>query len=96
MLVTLAVPFLGVNYGNGDPRVLPRNSDSRLVAETLLDRFPGKQSEPILVVAPVQSSDPRVAAYATQIKALPGVDAVSVRRAGLDLPGRTSFRPARI
>jgi len=77
-LLALAVPFLSVNYGNGDPRGLPRNSDSRLVAETLLDRFPGKQAEPIMVVAPVPSSDPRVAAYATQIKTFPGVDAVSV------------------
>lgn len=77
-LVALAIPFLGVNYGNGDPRVLPRDSDSRLVAETLLDRFPGKQAEPIVVVAPVQSNDPRVAAYATQIKDFPGVAAVSV------------------
>lgn len=86
-LVALAIPVLSVNYGSGDPRILPRSAESRQVAATLLDRFPGKQAEPIVVVAPTQSSDPRVAAYATQIKALPGVAAVSVENG---LPGALS------
>ena len=39
-LVALAVPFLSVNYGSGDPRLLPRSFESRAVADTLLAQVP--------------------------------------------------------
>src|SRR3954454_17180749 len=72
-LVALAVPFLSVNYGSGDPRLLPRSFESRAVADTLLARFPGKQAEPIMVVARRSAGDPAVRAYAGTIKSWPGV-----------------------
>jgi RND superfamily putative drug exporter len=77
-LVALAVPFLSVNYGSGDPRLLPRSFESRAVADSLLARFPGMQAEPIMVVAQRPSSDPAVRVYAGTIKSLPGVAGVSV------------------
>jgi putative drug exporter of the RND superfamily len=77
-LVALAVPFLSVNYGSGDPRLLPRSFESRAVADTLLARFPGMQAEPIMVVAQRPAGDPAVRAYAGTIRSLPGVAGVSV------------------
>ena len=58
-LVALAVPFLSVNYGSGDPRLLPRSFESRAVADTLLARFPGKQAEPIMVDRAAPGRRPR-------------------------------------
>ena len=78
LLVACALPFLQVNYGSGDPRILPRGAESRQVAQTLLADFPGKQASPIQVVARMVASDPRVAAYAAKMKDYPGVAAVSV------------------
>jgi len=77
-LVALAVPFLSVNYGSGDPRLLPRSFESRAVADTLLARFPGKQAEPIMVIAQRPADDPAVRTYAEHIKSLPGVADVTV------------------
>jgi putative drug exporter of the RND superfamily len=77
-LVALALPFLGVVFSNGDPRTLPRSLDSRQVADKLAAEFPAKQADPVVVVGKVAASDPRVAAYVSRVKQLPGVAAVSV------------------
>ena len=78
VLVALALPFAGVVFSNGDPRVLPKSADSRQVADRLATAFPSKQADPVIVVGKVASSNPAVAAYAERVKALPGVAAVSV------------------
>jgi putative drug exporter of the RND superfamily len=78
LLVGLALPFFGVVFSNGDPRTLPKSVDSRQVADELTAAFPSKQADPIVVVGKVTSSDPRVAAYAEQVKSLPGVAAVTI------------------
>src|SRR3954452_8776327 len=78
LLVAAAVPFLNVNYGSGDPRILPRGAESRQAAETLLARFPGKQADPVQVVAKLPATDPRVKAYAATLKQHPGVAAVEM------------------
>jgi RND superfamily putative drug exporter len=80
ILLALAIPFLSVNYGSGDPRTLPRGADSRQVAETLLARFPGKQADPVQVVGRLPAGDPRVTSYADTVKALPGVAAVEMQQ----------------
>jgi RND superfamily putative drug exporter len=77
-LVALAVPFLSVSYGSGDPRLLPRSFESRAVADTLLARFPGKQAEPIMVIAQRPADDPAARTYTEHIKSLPGVADVTV------------------
>src|SRR4051795_1167841 len=82
LLLAAAIPFLNVNYANGDPRILPRGAESRQAAETLLARFPGKQADPVQVVAQLPASDPRVQAYAAGLKQHPGVAAVEME-AGL-------------
>src|SRR3954447_8628608 len=78
LLLAAAIPFLNVNYANGDPRILPRGAESRQVAETLLARFPGKQADPVQVVARRRADDPAVRAYAAKVRRLPGVAAVDM------------------
>jgi putative drug exporter of the RND superfamily len=80
LLVAAAIPFLKVNYGSGDPRILPRGAESRQVAQTLLARFPGKQADPVQVVARLPASDPRVRAYAARLKQHRGVAAVEMEQ----------------
>jgi putative drug exporter of the RND superfamily len=80
LLVAAAIPFLKVNYGSGDPRILPRGAESRQVAETLLARFPGKQADPVQVVSQLRGGDPRVQAYAARLKQHPGVAAVEMEQ----------------
>src|SRR4051812_10458811 len=77
-LVALALPFLGVVFSNGDPRVLPKSAESRQVADRLASDFPAKQAGPAIVVGAVPASDPAVAAYAKTLSLMPGVAAVSV------------------
>ena len=77
-LVALAIPFLGVVFSNGDPRVLPKSAESRQVADRLAAGFPSKQADPVVVVGTRPASDPAVNAYADRLRNLPGVAAVSV------------------
>ena len=78
ILLAGAAPFLNVQFGSGDPRILPRSSESRQVADALLTRFPGKQADPVMVVGRVPTSDPAVASYAQRVSGLPGVAAVAI------------------
>src|SRR5215470_4038591 len=80
LLLAAALPFLHVNYGLGDPRTLPRGSESRQVAQALYTGFPGLRADPVVVVAKLPASDPRIAAYAATISHLPGAGAVSIER----------------
>jgi RND superfamily putative drug exporter len=77
-LVALALPFLGVVFSNGDPRTLPKSTESRQVADRLASSFPGKQADPAVVVGAVPASDPAVAAYARTVQALPNVASVTI------------------
>jgi len=78
LLLAAALPFLHVNYGLGDPRTLPRGSESRQVALALYADFPGLRADPVTVVAKVPPSDPRIGAYAAALGHLPGAGAVSI------------------
>jgi RND superfamily putative drug exporter len=80
LLLAAALPFLHVNYGLGDPRTLPQGSESRQVALDLYTGFPGLRADPVVVVAKLPASDPRIAAYAATLAHLPGAGAVSIER----------------
>src|SRR4051794_627038 len=80
LLVAAAVPFLSAHFGSGDPRTLPRSIESRQVADTLVARFPGKQADPVQVVARLRADDARVRAYAARIQRMPGVAAVAMEQ----------------
>jgi RND superfamily putative drug exporter len=77
-LVALAIPFFGAVFSNGDPRTLPKATESRQVADRLAHSFPAKQADPVIVVGNRPASDPAVAAYARHVESLPGVAAVSI------------------
>ena len=87
VLLAAGIPFLSVNFGQDDPRILPRSFESRTVADTLLARFPGKAADPIQVVAQRPATDPAVLAYAEKIKTIPGVTSVTINDS---LPGNLS------
>jgi RND superfamily putative drug exporter len=79
-LLAAGLPFLSVNFGQNDPRLLPRSFESRTVADTLLRRFPGKQAEPIEVIAQRDANDPAVIAYAAKIRTMPDVTSVTIEQ----------------
>jgi putative drug exporter of the RND superfamily len=80
ILLVAGLPFLGASFSNGDPRTLPTSFESRAANDLLVAHFPGTQANPIQVVARVPASDPRVSAYAEQVRQLPGVANVSVEQ----------------
>jgi RND superfamily putative drug exporter len=76
VLVLLAVPFLRVEFGGADERILPQATESRVVAERLSEEFPGGGADPIQVLV---SGAPTADAtqFARDITTLQGVrDAV--------------------
>ena len=79
-LLAAGIPFLHANYRQGGPAALARGSQVRAVSEELANRFPGQKIQPVLVVAPIPSSDPAVAAYAGQLRSRPDVVSVTAER----------------
>ena len=83
-LVAAGIPFLSANYAQDDPRTLPASFESRSVADTLTESFPAEQADPILVIGERSADDPAVAAYAEQVRAMPGIADVTVAEPLLD------------
>ncbi|MDX6287081.1 MAG: putative drug exporter of the superfamily [Frankiales bacterium] len=84
-LLAAGIPFLHANYRQGGPEALPKGSEVRQVAETLTTRFPDQQVLPLLVIAPVSPTDPRLLKYADQLRVRQGVTAVTAEQ---DLDGQ--------
>ena len=81
VLAAAAIPFLHVNFGLGDPRTLPADSQGRQVAASLAAGFPQLRATPIQVVAQLPGGDARVMAYAAELARLPGVASATVAAA---------------
>ena len=84
LLVVLALPFLRVEFGGIDERVLPAGTESRVVAETIDRDFPESPNGPIEVV--LSGVDPAadgaaLGAYVERLAAVPGVDGATVVQA---------------
>ncbi len=80
LLLLLGTPFLGVEFGNVDDRVLPSDNGARLVAEDLRDNFDGSESSAVTIVA-AGSGDPAagmadINTYATDLSRVGGVERV--------------------
>mgnify|MGYP004487169871 CR=1 FL=1 len=73
VLVAFALPFLRVEFGGFDERVLPPGSEARVVGETLDTRFPGGGADPISVHVAGPAGD-----LPTRIAALPDVTGATV------------------
>jgi putative drug exporter of the RND superfamily len=78
VLAAAAMPFLHVNFGLGDPRTLPADSDGRQVAAALSANFPSLRANPVQVVTPLPASDARVATYAAELAHHRGVASVAI------------------
>jgi RND superfamily putative drug exporter len=90
LLVALALPFLRVQFGGIDVRVLPADQESRIVAEALDRDFPPSTQGPItaIVTLPDAFDSPAGGAalqsYIQDVSAVPGVDGATVTGAAGD------------
>ena len=87
VLVGLALPFLRVQFGGIDVRVLPAGTESRVVAETIARDFPQSPNGPITAIVtlpePVAAPEGQAAlqSYVGGVAAVPGVDGATVTAA---------------
>jgi uncharacterized membrane protein YdfJ with MMPL/SSD domain len=84
VLVALALPFLRVQFGGIDVRVLPADQESRVVTETIERDFPTSTRGPIesIVTLPDAVDSPAggaaLASYVEAVAEVPGVDGATV------------------
>jgi putative drug exporter of the RND superfamily len=82
-LVVAGLPFLGARFENPDARSLPSSSIARQFEEAR-GRFPGRQADPIEIVAITTPNDPELAAWMASVEERDDVAAVDL---GDVLPG---------
>ena len=90
VLLVLGLPFLRIEFGTVDARVLPAGNEVRVVQEALLAEFPTSGTNPLEVAVVGGGAD--VPAYVEAVRAVPGVVAVDQRAAG-DVTGLTVVGP---
>ncbi|WP_030173160.1 MMPL family transporter [Spirillospora albida] len=78
LLLALGAPFLRINWGGVDARVLPTGTEARVVAETLETRFPRNATSPIEAVVTGTSDRAAITAYGERLAALPGATGATV------------------
>src|SRR3954469_1260664 len=84
VLVGLALPFLRVQFGGIDVRVLPAGTESRVVTETIERDFPQSPDGPInvIVTLPDAVDSPQgqaaLRSYVEAVATVPGVDGAQV------------------
>jgi RND superfamily putative drug exporter len=77
LLAVLGMPFLSVQLGLGDDRVLPATANAREAGDILRAEFDSFESQPISVVAADAGTDPEaIAGYAATLSTLDGVSHV--------------------
>jgi RND superfamily putative drug exporter len=86
VLVALGLPFLRVQFGGVDERVLPAGTESRVVAETIDRDFPPAATRPIEAVVTLGSGADRSAldGYVASVRQLDGVVGAEVTGAAGD------------
>ena len=76
-LLLLGAPFLGVEFGRTDHRVLPAESEVRLTMEAIGENFSVNNAESLqIVAASAGESDGEIDAYATSLSTIPGAASV--------------------
>ena len=86
LLVFLGLPFLGVQFGSADDRMLPPGSEAREVGDLLRTEFSGFDASSIDVVALGLTDTEAIAALSGQLSTLEGVSRVDAQ-AGTYLAG---------
>jgi uncharacterized membrane protein YdfJ with MMPL/SSD domain len=79
VLIALGIPFTGIEFTAVDASVLPPSSSARRVDDALKAGFDIRRTTPITLVAR-SSAGPRLERYLDQVRAVPGVRAVSPTR----------------
>ncbi|MEU5882083.1 MMPL family transporter [Spirillospora sp. NPDC047279] len=77
LILSLGAPFLGINWGGVDAKVLPAGAEARVVAETLERDFPRNATSPIEAVV-TGTGAAEVKAYTDRLAAVDGVTAATV------------------
>ncbi|MEO1057292.1 MAG: MMPL family transporter [Actinomycetota bacterium] len=67
LLLFVGSPFLNVNFGTADERVLPANDPTRQLVETLDEEFASDEASAFPIVAPEMSGPADVEAYAIAV-----------------------------
>ncbi len=75
-LVALGVPFLGVEWGVPDDRVLPEANDARVASDVLRDDFASAEADSFPVVATGGVTEDGIAAFAADLSGVDGVERV--------------------
>lgn len=75
-LVALGVPFLGVEWGTPDDRVLPESADVRVASDLLRAEFASSEDAGFPVVAVGDTSEASIAELATRLSEVDGVERV--------------------
>ena len=96
LLIFLGLPYLGVEFGLPDDRVLPRTASAHQVSQSLREDFPVDATNNMLVVAEgigdVSENRDDIEAYAADLSQVDGVYAVEAAT-GTYLGGRTVAPP---
>lgn len=94
LLLLMAVPFGQARFGVPDERVLPKNSESRVVTEAVRDDFGAGDDRALNVVSEHwQGSDTALARYSAELSETPQVTRV-VSAAGVFEKGTRATSPA--
>ena len=73
VLLVLGAPFLGVQFGYPDDRVLPEGAVTRRSADIIRSEFASQEQAGVGVAAPgLGADDPRLAGYAAALSRVPG------------------------
>ncbi len=73
LLLALGVPFLGVEWGVPDDRVLPESTEVRQQSDILRNDFDSSEGDAFAIVATGGVDEASIADYATSVSQVPGV-----------------------
>ena len=73
VLLAVGVPFLRVEFGVPDDRVLPADDPARQISDVLRDEFSSAESEAFPIVVSGGATDSAIAAYASQLSLVEGI-----------------------
>ncbi|MEU8133138.1 MMPL family transporter [Streptodolium elevatio] len=93
VLLFAASPLLGVKFGTPDERVLPKDSAMHQVGDSLREDYASNEENTLEIVITGAGANGGVAAYATEVSALPGVARVDTAAASYASGNPAGGRP---
>ncbi|GGU16798.1 MMPL family transporter [Nocardioides albus] len=79
VLLAMAAPLAGIEFGTPDDRVLPTTAGSRQAGDLLREEFDGDGTSPITVVTTSAVADDDLETYAAELSRVDDVDRVDTR-----------------